>query len=216
MIPLSASTYLPAHIHMAWCGTDVVILDLLEDRYALLVDVGDVVRPGPMPGTLLVDTEVRGELAGMGLVTNDRPDRPRLKMPDLRGELAGGPGGHGLNATRALLNSIISTIIFKDRPLGDLVTAAAGRRRQSVRRTEHLAAFVGMFQSVQPLVPFEGDCLQRAWMLHHHLHACGFAPRWVFGVRTWPFLAHCWVQIDDHVVGDRFEHVQGFTPILAV
>lgn len=39
---------------------------------------------------------------------------------------------------------------------------------------------------------------------------------WVFGVRTWPFAAHCWIQIGDLVVGDVLDRVRGYTPIRAV
>ena len=32
-------------------------------------------------------------------------------------------------------------------------------------------------------------------------------PRWVFGVRARPFVAHCWVQYEDMVFNDTVEHV---------
>jgi hypothetical protein len=38
----------------------------------------------------------------------------------------------------------------------------------------------------------------------------------VIGVSTKPFLAHSWVQIGESVLNDTAEHVQTFTPILAV
>jgi hypothetical protein len=38
----------------------------------------------------------------------------------------------------------------------------------------------------------------------------------VIGVSTKPFLAHSWVQIGEFVLNDTAEHVQTFTPILAV
>ena len=43
----------------------------------------------------------------------------------------------------------------------------------------------------------------------------GIATQWLFGVRTWPFAAHCWLQIGNLVVGDRLERVRFYTPILA-
>ena len=39
---------------------------------------------------------------------------------------------------------------------------------------------------------------------------------WVFGVRTWPFSAHCWLQIGDAVLDDDPERVGIYPPILAV
>jgi hypothetical protein len=41
-------------------------------------------------------------------------------------------------------------------------------------------------------------------------------PRWVFGVRARPFVAHCWVQYEDIVFNDTVEHVASYTPIMVV
>jgi hypothetical protein len=40
--------------------------------------------------------------------------------------------------------------------------------------------------------------------------------RWVFGVRTEPFSAHCWLQHGQAVVNDTVENVCRFTPIMMV
>jgi hypothetical protein len=39
-------------------------------------------------------------------------------------------------------------------------------------------------------------------------------PRWVFGVKSGPFSAHCWVQDGDCVLNDSIEYVCKFTPIM--
>jgi hypothetical protein len=36
----------------------------------------------------------------------------------------------------------------------------------------------------------------------------------VFGVRTWPFHAHCWLQCDDVVLDDQADRVAAYAPIL--
>ncbi len=72
------------------------------------------------------------------------------------------------------------------------------------------------FDAILPWMPFEGECLQRAFMLQRHLARSGHDARWVIGVRTWPFLAHAWVQVGACVVGDSLERVNAFTPILSV
>jgi len=73
---------------------------------------------------------------------------------------------------------------------------------------------VGAARIVRPWVPSEGECLQRAFQLRRLLARRGIAVDWVFGVRTWPFGAHCWLQSGDMLVGDRLERVGRYTPIM--
>jgi hypothetical protein len=80
---------------------------------------------------------------------------------------------------------------------------------------QRLAAITAAARTAAPFVPFEGECLQRAYLLRRLLRNEGYSPLWVFGVRTWPFGAHCWLQIDDLVVGDTLDRVRFYTPIMA-
>jgi hypothetical protein len=65
-------------------------------------------------------------------------------------------------------------------------------------------------------VPFQGECLFRAFMLLCFLRLGDCDARWVIGVKTYPFLAHCWLQVGRTVLDDAAERVCGFTPILTV
>ena len=56
------------------------------------------------------------------------------------------------------------------------------------------------------------DSLVLALFLTRQMIPCTF----VIGVSTKPFLAHSWVQIGELVLNDTVEHVQMFTPILAL
>lgn len=211
---------LPAHIHMAWCGPDVVVLDVASDAYALLVDVAEGLRPGPHASALHVHPDLLADLEALDLVVSTATVKPgtRPPLPALNGEIAysGGPLG-AARVTGAALDSLISTADFQGKSFADLVASASRRRRNEGPRDPHrVAAAAAAFQAVHPWIPFEGDCLQRGYMLHHHMSRSGIPANWVFGVRTWPFLAHCWVQVGDVVVGDSRERVQGFTPIMAV
>jgi hypothetical protein len=38
----------------------------------------------------------------------------------------------------------------------------------------------------------------------------------VFGVRTWPFHAHCWLQVEDVVLDDHHERIGAYTPLMAL
>ena len=59
-------------------------------------------------------------------------------------------------------------------------------------------------------------CLLDSLTLVHFLAASGVYPQWVFGVRTAPFDAHCWVQRDEVLFNDTPDRVRQYSPILLV
>ncbi|MBB5747085.1 lasso peptide biosynthesis B2 protein [Brevundimonas variabilis] len=69
------------------------------------------------------------------------------------------------------------------------------------------------FWRLAPWLPMEGECLVRSAMLMSYLRRAGLSADWVFGVRLWPFAAHCWVQIDDICLNDDIERLAAYTPI---
>jgi hypothetical protein len=58
------------------------------------------------------------------------------------------------------------------------------------------------------------ECLYDSLALIEFLALHGLYPDWVFGVRTRPFAAHCWVQQHDVVFNDTVDHATGFSPIM--
>lgn len=211
----TVATCLRPHIHLAWCDADLVVLDTLADQYALLMDAAAVIQPGPNPGTVLVPADVRSELEALGLIAPDASPSTRREWATARTELDHSPSVNPASVIGAAFNSLVSTASFRRKTMAELVTTASQRRKLNRHRLDAAVA-ASAFRTVHPWIPFEGDCLQRGFMLHHHLHSAGIDARWVFGVRTWPFLAHCWVQVGDCVVGDTLERTQAFTPIMAV
>ena len=67
-----------------------------------------------------------------------------------------------------------------------------------------------------PLTPSAGACLFQAELLLRFLNEAGLDADWVFGVRTWPFLAHCWLQIGDHCVSQNPETLAIYRPIMVL
>lgn len=207
---------LAPHIHMARCHDDIVVLDVTADAYALLHDAAPLIRSGPGAGLITVAPEAHEDLLALGLLSARPYTRPPL--PSVTGEIAAFAGRlprHRLAA--AALDSVVASLVFARTPFAELIRIAA-RRPKSARPVDEdaVARCAAAFLAIHPWIPFEGDCLQRGFRLHHHLHRSGIPARWVFGVRTWPFLAHCWVQVGNKVVGDTRERVSGFSPILAV
>jgi hypothetical protein len=58
-------------------------------------------------------------------------------------------------------------------------------------------------------------CLLDSLMLADFLRRQQIPAHLLIGVATKPFSAHAWVQLDNFVLNDTVERVQGFTPILA-
>lgn len=75
---------------------------------------------------------------------------------------------------------------------------------------------IASFHRWAPFAPAPGKCLLRSFMLLRLLRRHGHDARWVFGVRTWPFRAHCWLQAGDVVLDDDVEALVALTPILVV
>ncbi|WP_169795026.1 lasso peptide biosynthesis B2 protein [Novosphingobium barchaimii] len=59
-------------------------------------------------------------------------------------------------------------------------------------------------------------CLPDALALRAYLARSGVKAAIVFGIQADPFLAHCWVQHGDTVIGQELEAVRPFHPIMAV
>jgi hypothetical protein len=59
-------------------------------------------------------------------------------------------------------------------------------------------------------------CLLDSLTLVNFLAGYSVFPQWVFGVKTDPFYAHCWVQQGGFVFNDTPDYIRGFSPILVV
>ena len=59
-------------------------------------------------------------------------------------------------------------------------------------------------------------CLTKALAFVLACRSRGLYPSLVFGVRTSPFAAHCWVQHETLILNDELERVRIFTPILVL
>jgi hypothetical protein len=84
------------------------------------------------------------------------------------------------------------------------------------RLSPALLADLAVFRRLAPWLPIDGACLFRSQMLRAYLAALGHGVTWCFGVRTWPFMAHCWLQVEDMALDDEAERLCAFHPILAV
>lgn len=77
-----------------------------------------------------------------------------------------------------------------------------------------LEARLATFRSARPWIPVPRVCLHDALALMDWLGASAGGVTLVFGVSTYPFAAHSWVQTDRMVLDDHPESPSRFQPIL--
>lgn len=202
--------------HLAQLDEDVVILNVPADRYDCLLDVAGVLRVIGPRDILALDRATCAELLASGIAVRPRADRaPETFVPAAR-ELSVDLRPPPSDILRAAIVLTSATLRFRGRNFEHLVSVRPVIRGPASSGPARLSQLVGAARAARAWIPFEGECLQRSFLLRAFLAAQGVATDWVFGVRTWPFAAHCWLQIDDMVVGDRLERAGRFTPILRV
>ena len=203
-------------VFLACVDDDVIVLDLATDRYDGLLDIGDRIRLDDNGALQVVDASIASELVTAGIATPAQP-LARCAMPVTpRRELRTDPSPSKRDVLRAAIILFTATLRFRGQSLLSLVTFRHRLRDPEAVSEARLGQLVGAARTARPWIPFEGECLQRSFLLRAHLAAQGVATDWVFGVATWPFAAHCWLQIGDLVVGDRLSRVSRFTPIMRV
>ena len=220
------NTAMPFHaladgVHAATVGSDVVFLSLTDDRYFCLPSGARRLALSPhraavatCEGPLLDDlrsmrllqaTETTG--APARLEPPPLPVRDLEDGPDARFHLADIP-----MALRCLRDALLR---YRGRGLAALM-AQARRTARPGPVTPALLNDVRRYRRIARWLPLPRKCLLQSFLLLLHLRRGGHDAQWVFATRTWPFEAHCWLQVSDVVLDDRHEHLIAFTPLLVV
>lgn len=202
---------------MAWRQNDVIVLNVAADAYTCIVGGAEILSPvQDAPDEVAALPAFHPELIAAGLITHDRPKtRRRHGSPPMR-VLQPEPVAPFLTALRTALLILAAGRQFDASTLEALIRSGPRRRGACRPAPSKIAATAAAFHTALPWTPSPGQCLKRSFMLRRLLAREGIATDWVFGVRTWPFLAHCWLQIDDAVLADDLDRVRGFSPILTV
>jgi hypothetical protein len=111
---------------------------------------------------------------------------------------------------------------LKRYPIKAVVEGVRLRKKRSSAATPALEidtvrSLVAGFIYLRPLLyTAHNACLLDSLALTRYLASYGVFTDWVFGVKTDPFHAHCWVQQGEYVFNDSPDHVGEFAPILVV
>jgi hypothetical protein len=234
---------LAPHVYPCVSGQHVVLMDLERDKYVAVIPAHRLarwVRGWPVGTVRTTDSPHNAEddadslvsqmLAHGMLVTDPHLGKPAVPVSTAR-------------PTRSLVEFDLDTrsqasvaqlwrfgrsclhaqLSLKLRPIQSIVEAVRDRKgRQAASREQNadpirLRALVSAFTRLRPLFyTLRSACLLDSLTLLHFLAAEDIHPEWVFGVKTEPFDAHCWVQHGEAVLNDVPDRVRQYSPILVV
>lgn len=213
--------FLARNVHATQIEGDLVFLDVAADAYFCLADGADMVRLQADRSALAPDRMIAEQLTVAGLFSEDGEPEVKASLPDPARALDPATRERPVSAAwgrRALVANLGAARAIQRLDLAALV-AEAGRRPVSTcvpQATEALLDEAAAFRRLAPWLPRGGVCLMRSYQLLMHLRGGGHDAAWVFGVRTWPFEAHCWLQVGDMVLDDTLERVRAFKPIMVI
>ena len=204
-------------VYAARLVDDLVFLTITADTYFCLIDGARHLALGP-EGVVDAEPDPARDLIAAGLIL-EGPPNPRTSLPPpiaVELPIASARPGMACVATAVRFNLYAARAV-KALSMKQLVDLAATEARAPLPAPgPSLLRASQRFQRLAPWLPREGVCLMRSLQQKLFLAAQGFRVNWVFGVRTWPFEAHCWLQAGEVVLDDTVEHAGGFTPLFAV
>lgn len=205
---------LRAGVHAARVDDALILLDLEKDDYLCLPGAGHAVAAGAGGALQIEDAGLAGILDAAGLL-GAGPVMPGKPMPERpRVSVIHEPAGHP-PTLRMWLDGFLAALAVrkarKNAGVKDYLALAGGA--EGDRNPVRVAEAARVFWRMAPWLPIDGECLVRSALLMRFLQRRGLEADWVFGVRLWPFTAHCWVQVDGVCLNDDVERLTSYTPI---
>jgi hypothetical protein len=213
-----------AHRYVAAAfGEDIILLDQTDYSYQLLATSAGRIVPAQSHTALDIDDQqLAADLIAAGVLNPATPSRSERRLESPVATLA--MPTVALSAADILDLGRVWLAAQRDGRTGTFARLVASARRRTItfdalataEPSAGVADCVARFQLALPWLPFQGACLLRSYMLLLFLRRKGHDAIWAFGVRTWPFLAHCWLQIGDTALDETADSLRGLRPILAV
>jgi hypothetical protein len=227
-----AQLYLPPHVH--YCVTDdgPVFLNLRSDKYIGLVaeDVPYIDALAKREAIFPERGQFAASLINRGLLTQSprgaRPIAPTV-FPRATTVLSDVHADRTCQVRPGHIAAFFAAFIaarttLSCLPLRWVVSHVQNRKVErklagSVLDRDRARELVDIFRRLRPwfYAPKE-RCLLNSLALMNFLAYFRIFPTWVFAVRTNPFMAHCWVQVDDVLLNDTPTWTASFAPILCV
>ena len=200
----------------------VIMLDVHRDRYTRVggnaalvlaaIDDGAVIDPDER---LIAALEANGFVTSQASRATSWLNPGDLPTPEVSA-LEGGSSNHsiGMREFGIVIDCAASRWALRRQPLlRILCDLPPSRARQS---GGDIVALARAFDRGRRLAPFTPCCLPDTLAFVRHVRRRGLFANIVFGVKCFPFEAHCWAQSDGIVLTDPLERVQRFLPMLAI
>ena len=210
--------YLASHVHAARIDDDLVILDIQADAYYCAPKLGaHLARPDGRGLTGLAPSDLE-RFRTAGLLSERWSAARALPLHPNRGlDLL--PGRTPQLKDASTMAAALADLAFVY-PLGSLSRLLSRVRPQSRPALSDLNPDVEQlalrFAGLAPWAPVGRKCLVRSFLLRRFLERSGQTADWVFGVRTWPFGAHCWLQCGEVALDDAPERLAPYQPIFCL
>lgn len=233
---------LAPHVHACQVGAEVVLLDLHRDRYLAVgrpdmhTLAGLIERWPHQPGAAIEEetpaalhNDMIEHLRLLGMLTpSDSTTCPKATVAIPRPQQALIEGYIEIRPRLGLTDFVrfarAATAAATHLRWGSLAQATAcisSRHRRtadtawdSAQELSYAQIAVAKYLRLRPwFFSARKACLLDSLALSGFLAYYGCLPLCVFGVRTRPFSAHCWLQQEDIVFNDSVEHAAGYTPI---
>jgi hypothetical protein len=212
---------LKPHVHLADVDGDLVLMDTESDQYFCIArDAAATVRGELVGGnrfrgdaSLLDELESAGLYGALDSVTPFRAV-PHLAHSDIFGDVLERLAiGEALTLTLAAARAWLR--LHVGRPSGwlKLTRRRNGRASAIEADADNIYTLARQAYLARALYPGAARCLPNSMLLLELLALHGLGARWVFGVRTFPFEAHCWVEHEGVILNDTIDHVRWYTPI---
>jgi hypothetical protein len=205
-------------VFIAAIDEDLVVLDSRRESYLCIPGGAHQLGYDPTVGGFLTGEPEAAALQQAGLATTDQTTHtfaPLMRLPTSSLAFQAPIRLRPRDVWRLSACVLDWLCHYRGRPLSH-VLAFVATRRHSVRGTpDALPELVRRFHSAVVWLPDTRKCLARSFLLLCFLHRSGCDATWMFGVRTWPFAAHCWLQAGDAVLDDAAELLRLYAPIRA-
>jgi hypothetical protein len=234
---------LAPHVYPCISGQHVVLMDLERDKYVAVVPAHRLalwVRGWPVGAMQASDVP---PLAGEGtdslvsqmlahgmLVTDPHVGKDAIPVATTRPQrsliefdLDARPQAGAAQLWRFGCSCLQAQLSLKLRPIQSIVEGIRARKAHLAARPAEpadpirLRSLVTAFTRLRPLFyTLRAACLLDSLTLLHFLSSEDIYPDWVFGVKTEPFDAHCWIQQGEILLNDVPDRVRQYSPILVV
>ena len=212
--PSAPRVRLPWSVCAVAHGDWLIFLDLARNRYqaTALDEAPDLISCGPNKGALMAREKRWRSLLNEGLVsvvTREHQPPPRRRIDHLSWR----------DLFLTITASMWASRIVKRGALLEAFCHLSERKARLAKRVPDVATAElvhSRFAAARIWIPVAYVCLFDSLALMHFLLARDVRAELVFGVRSRPFAAHCWVEVDGIILDDGGEACHSFAEIARV